>query len=123
MKEEMDTLEENNTYELQPIPENRSVVSGKWIYARKIDASNSIKYKARYVAKGFSQVKGIDFHETFSPTVKFTLVRMLMQIAVRENLLVHSMDIKIAYLNADIDCEIFLEQPEGFVKTNSKVVN
>ena len=120
MKEDLDTLEENNTYQLQPIPENRSVISGKWVYTKKMDANNSIKYKARYVAKGFSQVRGIDFHETFSPTVKFTSVRMLMKVSVQENLLVHQMDVKTAYLNADINCVIFLEQPEGFVKTNSK---
>ena len=105
MKEEMDALKENNTYQLQPIAENRSVISGKWVYTKKMDANNSIKYKARYVAKGFSQVvRGIDFHETFSPTVKFTLVRMLMQVAVQENLLVHQMDVKTASSNGCKNC-------------------
>ena len=109
-KEEMDALEENNTHQLQLIPENRSVISGKWVYTKKTDASNSIKYQARYVVKGFSQIKEIFTHR------KFTSVRMLMQVAVQENLLVHQMDVKTAYLNATINCVIFLEQPEGFVK-------
>ena len=120
MKEEMDALEESETFELQPLPENRSVIGGRWVYTKKTDLENLTKYKARYVAKGFSQVKGIDFHETFLPTAKFTTIRMLMQIAVQKDLIVHQMDVKTAYLNADIDCDIFLQQPEGFVKTNSK---
>ena len=71
-------------------------------------------YKARYVAKGYSQVKDIDHHETFSPTASLTSVRALKQIAAQHNLTLHQMDVKTAYLNAPIDCEIYLEQPEGF---------
>ena len=74
-----------------------------------------VRYKARFVAKGFSQVPGLDYHETFSPTARLTSLRMLLQLAVQENLLIHQMDVKTAYLHADIDCEIYLEQPEGFV--------
>ena len=68
------------------------------------------KYKARFVAKGYSQIPNVDYHETFSPTS----VRMLMQLAVQDNLVVHQMDVKTAYLNAPIDCEIYIEQPERF---------
>ena len=53
-------------------------------------------------------------HETFSPTARITSVRMLMQLAVQDNIVVHQMDVKTAYLNAPIDCDIHIEQPEGF---------
>ena len=66
------------------------------------------------MAKGYSQVPDIDYHETFSPTARVTSVRMLMQIAVQDDLLVHQMDVKTAYLNAPIDCEIYIEQPDGY---------
>ena len=71
-------------------------------------------YKARYVAKGFSQVEGIDYKETFAPTANITSIRSLMQIAAQHDLILHQMDVKTAYLNAPIDCEIYMEQDEGF---------
>ena len=116
MTEEINALEENNTYELTPLPEGRSAVGGKWVFTRKFGPNDEVKFKARYVAKGYSQVENIDYHETFSPTARITSVRMLMQLSVQYDLLVHQMDVKTAYLNADIDCEIFVVQPEGFEK-------
>jgi len=64
--------------------------------------------------KGYNQVLGVDYHETFAPTARITSVRALIQVAVQHDLLVHQMDVKTAYLNAPIDCEIFVDQPEGF---------
>jgi hypothetical protein len=80
----------------------------------KEDVNGSKTYKARYVAKGFSQVKGIDYQETFAPTVNHTTLRTFMQIAAQHDLILHQMDVKTAYLNVPIDCEIFVEQPQGF---------
>ena len=77
--------------------------------------NNEEQFKARYVAKGYSQVHDIDYHETFSPTARVTSIRMLMQLAAQYDLTVHQMDVKTAYLNAPIDCELYVEQPEGFV--------
>lgn len=65
-------------------------------------------------------MQGIDFQEIFSPTTKPTTIRMLMQVVVHNNMTVSQMDVKTAYLNVDIDCEIFMEQPQGFVETNEK---
>ena len=120
MKDEIDALEENNTYELTPLPEGRTVVGGKWVYAIKLGPDNTEKFKARYVAKGYSQVKDMDYEEIFSPTARHTSIRMLMQLAAQQNMKVHQMDVKTAYLNADIDCEIYVQQPEGFIKTNKE---
>ena len=123
MREEIEALVENNTFELTPLPESRTVVGGKWVYTVKLGSDNTEKFKARYVAKGYSQVKGVDYDETFSPTARQTSIRMLMQLAAQNEMKVHQMDVKTAYLNADIDCEIYIEQPEGFSKTNEKGEN
>ena len=116
MEEEIDALTENDTFEFVSVPDNRKVIGGRWVYNVKVGPNDEERYKARYVAKGYSQVADIDYQETFSPTARITSVRMLLQLAVQEDMTVHQMDVKTAYLNAPIDCEIFMEQPEGFVK-------
>ena len=82
MNEEIDALWDNETFELTPLPEGTTSVGGKWVYAIKLDPNGEDKYKARFVAKGYSQTPGIDYHETFSPTARITSVRMLMQLAI-----------------------------------------
>jgi len=114
MREEIKSLKENDTFELTSLPEDRSAVGGKWVYALKENDEQRQIFKARYVAKGYSQTEGIDYKETFAPTANITSVRALMQVAVQNDLIVHQMDVKTAYLHAPIDEEIFLEQPEGF---------
>ena len=114
MNEEIDALWDNETFELTPLPEGRTSVGGKWVYAIKLDPNGEDKYKARFVAKGYSQTPGIDYHETFSPTARITSVRMLMQLAIQKGMVVHQMDVKTAYLNAPIDCELYIEQSEGY---------
>lgn len=116
MKEELEALKENDTSELTALPEGKNLVGGKWVYTVKEDGSGSETLKARYVAKGYSQVHGIDYEETFSPTADITSVRILMQLAAQYNLTVHQMDVKAAFLHAPIHHEIFIEQPEGFVE-------
>lgn len=70
----------------------------------------------RYIAKGYSQIAKIDYQETFAPTARMSSVRMLMQQAVQNDMITHQMDVKTAYLNAPIDCNIYIKQPEGFEK-------
>ena len=112
MEKEIRSLEENNTYTLVTRPEDKNVVGGKWVYSIK-DGDNP-EYKARYVAKGYSQIKDIDYHETYAPTTKMTTIRTLMQLSAQYDLIVHQMDVKSAYLHAEIDCDIFVEQPQGY---------
>lgn len=113
MEDEMNSLKENNTFTLTTLPEGKRAVGGRWVYAIKENPDGRV-YKARYVAKGYSQVAGIDYNETFSPTADITSVRVLMQLAAQYNLKLHQMDVKTAYLHAPIDCEIYMKQPEGF---------
>ena len=125
MDEEMNSLISNDTFELVPCPNDRDIVGGKWVYTIKSGPDNKETFKARYVAKGYSQTQRIDYNETFAPTARMTSVRLLMQQAAQSNLLVHQMDVKTAYLNAPIDCNIFVEQPKGYEKVgknNEKLV-
>ena len=114
MDEEMRSLEENKTFSLTQLPPGKQAVGGRWVYALKKDIDGSDKYKARFVAKGYSQKAGTDYEETFSPTADMTSVRVVMQKAATENLVLHQMDVTTAYLNAPIDCEIYMEQPQGY---------
>ena len=116
MNEEIGALQDNDTFILTPAPEGRSIVGGKWVYAVKLGQNDEEKYKARYVAKGYSQVQDVDYYETFAPTARMTSIRMLAQLATQTDMIVHQMDVKTAYLNAPIDTEIYMQQPEGFEK-------
>ena len=119
MNDEMQSLKENEAFKLTQLPPGKTAVGGRWVYALKSDADGSEKYKARFVAKGYSQKQGIDYEETFSPTADMTTVRVVLQKAAQEDLILHQMDVKCAYLNAKIDCDIYLEQPEGYAQSNT----
>uniref|UniRef100_A0A1A8PPT4 Retrovirus-related Pol poly from transposon TNT 1-94 n=1 Tax=Nothobranchius rachovii TaxID=451742 RepID=A0A1A8PPT4_9TELE len=114
MTDEMTALKDSNTFSLVPLPEGKQTVGGRWVFALKEDAKGNETHKARYVAKGYTQVQGVDYYETFSPTANLTSLRVLMQLAAQHNLKLHQMDVKAAYLHAPIDCEVYMEQPQGF---------
>ena len=83
MNDEIKALEENDTFELVLPPEGREIVGGKWVYTVKTGPKKAETFKARYVAKGYSQVPGIDYHETFSPTARMSSIHVLLQHAVQ----------------------------------------
>ena len=74
------------------------------------------RYKCRLVAKGYSQKYGADYDETFSPVVRFSLIRTLLSFAVQNNMHVHQMDVVTAFLNGHLDEDINMEQPEGYIR-------
>ena len=94
--------------------EGRKTVGGRWVYSIKEDSDGHDRYKAKFMAKGYSQRAGIDYGETFSPTANLTSVRVVMQKAAQDNLILHQMDVKTAYLHAPIVRDIYMEQPEGY---------
>jgi hypothetical protein len=116
MNTEIKALTDNETFELVPHPKDRQVVGAKWVYTVKTNQNGEDKYKARFVAKGYSQVQDIDYKETFAPTARMSSVRTLLQRTVQNDMTVHQIDVKTAYLNAPIDREIYIEQPAGFEK-------
>ena len=118
MNDEITSLKDNDTFELVPSAPDMKVLGGRWVYAVKYGPDNSEHFKARYVAKGYDQVKDIDYQETFSPTARLASIRMLLQHAVQDDLIVHQLDVKTAYLNADIDRNVYIDQPEGYVITD-----
>ena len=114
MKEEISSLKENDTYEVSTLPEGKASVGGKWVYTTNRDQNGIETFKAKYVAKGYSQVKGIDYQETFAPTASITSIRVLMQLAVKHDPIVHQMDVKTAYMHAPITKELYIDQSQGF---------
>ena len=95
MDAEINTLQENDTWSIQELPPDRTETKGRWVYSLKQGKKpGEIQYKARYVAKGYSQIQGVDYDETFSPTTQFTSIRLLLQKATNENMKIHQLDVK-----------------------------
>ena len=116
MKAEMDSLHDNGVWDLVPLPEGRKAVGSKWVFKLKRSADGSIeKCKARLVAQGYSQREGLDYDETFSPVVRAESVRSVIALASKNGLKLHQMDITTAFLNGDLEEEVYMEQPKGFV--------
>ncbi|KAF3682389.1 putative FACT complex subunit SSRP1-like [Capsicum annuum] len=95
---------------------NRVPHSSKWIFKRKMKEDGAIdKYKARLVVKGFKQKEGLDYFDTYSPVTRITSIRMLNALAAVYGLEIHQMDVKTIFLNGELEEEVYMEQPEGFV--------
>ena len=114
MDEEIQALNENETYEITPLPPGRKCIGGRWVYCIKPGLNNDPKYKARYCAKGFTQKCGIDYEETFSPTARMTSFRTILHIAIQNDMSIDQMDVKSAFLHSEIDKEIYVKQPKGY---------
>ena len=114
MDTELKILKLNDTYVDTELPPEKSLVGGRWVYNLKGDPENP-SFKARFVAKGYSQVEGLDYNETFSPTARKETVRTMIQIACQEDLELNQMNVKSAFLHAPIKEEIYVNQPDGYV--------
>lgn len=115
MNSEMKSLKEMKTWILVPLPKGRKPVSCKWVYKTKTNADGSLdKFKARLVARGYTQRKGIDYEETFSPVAKMATIRSVLSIAANEGLTLTQFDVSTAFLNGSLSEEIFMKQPEGY---------
>ena len=116
MESEYSSLLKNDTWDLVPPPEGKNIVGSRWILKVKRDEDGGVdRFKARLVAQGYSQVKGVDYDEVFSPVARYTSVRSLLALANAHDLEIHQMDVKTAFLNGSLDCDIYMSQPEGFV--------
>lgn len=115
MENELQSLQENNVWDLVKLPKDREVVGSKWVFRVKTNPDGSVdRYKARLVAQGYSQRPGLDYDETFSPVVRSESVRMMIALAAKMNLQLHQMDVTTAFLNGELSEEVYMKQPEGF---------
>ena len=121
--EEYNSLLANDTWELVELPKGRQAVGCKWVFRTKYNSDGSVsRFKSRLVAKGFSQSHGVDYDETYSPTLRLSSLRLLLAIAVEKKLLVHQMDVNNAFLNGNLCEEIYMSQPEGYVKPGEETL-
>ncbi|GJX61612.1 retrovirus-related pol polyprotein from transposon TNT 1-94 [Tanacetum coccineum] len=91
------------------------VIALKWIYKVKLDEYGDVlKNKARLVAKGYRQEEGIDFEESFALVARIEAIRIFIANAATKNMIIYQMDVKTAFLNGDLQEEVFVSQPEGF---------
>ena len=105
----------NDVWKIVPRSEGKSVVNSKWVYKIKHAVDGSIdKYKARFVARGFSQQEGEDYDETFTPIARYTYIRDIISLASSMSWNSHQMDVKTIFLNGVIEEEVCIEQPQGF---------
>ena len=106
----------NHTWELIELPLKIKPIGCKWIFKRKLKPDGTIdKYKALLVAKGYRQKQNVEYFDTYSPVTRIAFIRILFVIASIYKLIVHQMDVKTAFLNGDIEEEIYMKQPKGCV--------
>eukprot|EP00253_Pinus_taeda_P029706 PITA_29706 len=115
MVEEYDSIVCNSVWDVVPRPENKLVVSSRWIYKVKKATDGRVeKHKAIFVSYGFSQVEGIDYDETFAPVARYSSIRSMLALSAQMGWKIHQMDVKTAFLNGKIEEEVYIEQPKGF---------
>ena len=115
MNVEHESLQRHDTYKLVKKPRDATVIRGRWVYSKKIGIDDEVLYKARWVAKGFMQCYGDSYTDTFAPMSRMTSLRCMMSLVAQNNYIAHQLDVTTAYLNADIDHDIYMEQPQGFI--------
>jgi hypothetical protein len=109
MEEELKSIRDNDTWSLADLPRDQHAIGLKWMYKVKRNENGAIvKYKARLVAKGYVQRPGIDFEEVFAPVARLESVRLLLAIAAHFGWVVHHMDVKLAFLNGELQEEVYV---------------
>ncbi|GKV37171.1 hypothetical protein SLEP1_g45230 [Rubroshorea leprosula] len=121
MKEELQALEKTGTWDLVDLPIDKTLVGCKWVYKIKTCSDGSMeRYKAHLVAKGFTQEYGIDYEETFAPIARLTTVHSLLAIVAVRKWKLFQMDVKNAFLNGDLEEEVYMKPPLGLTPPSNK---
>lgn len=115
MKQELASIEKNKTWTLTKLPRGRKDVGSKWVFKVKYIADGTIeRFKARIVATGYLQTKGVDYFDTFAPVARVNSIRMILAIATNCNWEVHQMEVMTIFLHGELEEEVFMEQPKGY---------
>ncbi|CAM8902599.1 unnamed protein product [Rhodiola kirilowii] len=109
MQEELEEFAQNDVWDLVPRPDGVNIISTKWIFKNKSDASGNItRNKARLVVQGYTQIEGIDFEETFAPVARLEAIRLLLALACHLKFRLFQMDVKSAFLNGFLNEEVYV---------------
>lgn len=123
MDSEYTSLVENKTWILVPRPENKKVLSNRWVFKTKFNQKGEIqKFKARLVVRGHTQREGIDYEEVFAPVSRYETIRTLLAASVNEEMHVHQMDVVSAYTQGELSDEVYMEQPEMYAQKGEEKV-
>jgi hypothetical protein len=114
---EMDSLEKNGTWDVVRLPRKKKTIKCKWIFKRKEDMppNEPARYKVRLAAKGFSQIPGIDYTDAYSPIVKHSSIHTFLSLVAMHNYELEQLNVKTAFLHGDLEEDIYMDQPVGFV--------
>ncbi|CAM8941255.1 unnamed protein product [Rhodiola kirilowii] len=122
MEDEIQALESNITWQVIPLPHGKNAVSSKWIFRVKRHSDGSIeRYKARLVAREFSQEEGLDYNETFAPMVKMTTVRTVLALAASKHWPLFQLDVNNAFLHGDLHEEVYMTFPLASLRKKNKL--
>lgn len=117
MDVEIEAIKRNDTWELTELPEGGKKIGVKWVYKTKFNENGEVdKHKARLVVKGYSQQHGVDYTEVFAPVARMETIRLVVALAAQKGWAIYQLDVKSAFLYGELNEEVFVEQPLGYVK-------
>ncbi|CAH2103269.1 unnamed protein product [Euphydryas editha] len=111
MRDEIKAFEDNQAWELVDRTEADRVVQCKWVFKKKFESDNKVRFRARLVAKGFTQKEGVDYKETFSPVLRYSTLRLLFALSVKFNFEITHFDVTTAFLNGFLDENVYMQVP------------
>ena len=115
MEEEMSQIEKNETWDLVPHPKNKNIIGTKWVFKNKINEYGKIiRNKASFACKGYSQIEGINFEQTFSLVDHMKAIRMLLEFYFSKGFKDYQMDVKSPFFNGELKEEVYMKQLEWF---------
>lgn len=121
MKEELDQIVKSDTWELVLKPKDKNVTGTKWVFKNKMNEQGEVvRNKERLVFKGYSQQEGIYYQETYAPVAQMQAIRMLLAYAAHKNFKVYQMEVKSAFLNGELEEEVYIGHPKGFPLSKDK---
>jgi len=120
MEDELKSHVEKGSWSMVKLPAGKRAIRNRWVFAVKKSADGkTVRHKARLCAKGFEQRQGVDYESTYAPVATLTTVRLLLSLAAKLKMSVHHLDVKTAFLNSDLDEDVYMQQPEGFTLDDS----